>query len=89
MQFDWDDGNRAKCLKHGLDHEAIEFALAHGAKVAADPVHSLVEQRFIAVSRTREGRAVYIVFCLRGEKVRPISARYMHRKEAIRHGFAS
>lgn len=89
MQFDWDDGNHTKCLKHGITLHEIEYALGYGARVAADPVHSLDEQRFIAVSRTAEGRPVYISFCLRGERVRPISARYMHRKEAIRHGFAS
>ncbi len=89
MQFDWDDGNRSKCLKHGLSISEIEYALSFGAKTAADPIHSLTEQRFVAVSRTSDGRPVYIVFCLRGEQIRPISARYMHRKEAIRHGFAS
>jgi hypothetical protein len=86
MNFDWDTGNTAKCTKHGLTREAIEFALSNGAQFASDPVHSLTEQRFIAVSRTAEGRPVYIAFCWRGERIRPISARYMHRKEALRHG---
>ena len=89
MQFDWDDGNRAKCLKHGLTLAEIEHALTHGPRVAADPAHSVAEQRFFAVSRTIEGRAVYVAFCLRDEKVRPISARYMHRREALRHGFTT
>ena len=89
MQFDWDDGNRSKCLKHGLTSGEIEFALGHGAKVADDPKHSRDEKRFVAISRTKEGRPVYICFCLRNGLVRPISARFMHRKEAIRHGFAS
>ena len=85
MQFDWDDGNEAKCAKHGLTRGEIEFALENAARVAADPGHSTVEARFIAVGRTSEGRAVYIAYCWRGERVRPISARYMHMKEAIRH----
>lgn len=87
MDFDWDSGNRTKCEKHGLTRDAIEYALANGARFAADPVHSLAEQRFIAVSRTAEGRPVFIAFCWRGGHIRPISARYMHRKEASRHGF--
>lgn len=86
MDFDWDNGNTEKCAKHGLTREQIEYALTHGARFVADPVHSLTEQRFIAVSRTAEGRSVYIAFCWRDGKVRPISARYMHRKEALRHG---
>ena len=86
MQFDWDNGNLAKCEKHGLSQADIEYALSHGARFADDPVHSLTEQRFIAVSRPAEGRPVYNAFCWRGDKIRPISARYMHRKEALRHG---
>ena len=47
--------------------------------------HSIEEERFIGIGRTDEGRGVLIVFTLRtrGEAVliRPISARYMHKKE--------
>lgn len=84
-QFDWDSGNTAKCEKHGLTRAAIEYALSHNARVAADPDHSVTEQRFIALSRTAEGRPVFVVFCWRGDKLRPISARYMHAREALRH----
>jgi uncharacterized DUF497 family protein len=87
MDFDWDDGNRAKAQKHGLTLDEIEYALSHRARFAADPVHSLAEQRFIAVSSTKHGRPVFIAFCFREGRIRPISARYMHRKEAQRHGF--
>ena len=85
MQFDWDEGNRDKCRKHGLAREQIEYALAHGAHVAPDPSHSVAEQRFIAVSKTRDGRPVFIAFCWRGAKLRPISARYMHASEVARY----
>ena len=86
MQFDWDSGNTAKCAKHGLSRAEIEYALSHRARYAADPAHSLTEQRFIALSRTEAGRPVFIAFCWRDGRLRPISARYMHRKEAQRHG---
>ena len=85
IQFNWDIGNLTKCQKHGLTRAGIEFALSHNARFAADPDHSLTEQRFIAVSRTAEGRSVFVAFCWRDEKLRPISARYMHQKEALRH----
>jgi len=48
--FDWDDGNRAKCQKHGLSIAQIEFALTHDARVAPDAQHSGEEQRFIAIA---------------------------------------
>ena len=86
IEFNWDSGNSAKCAKHGLTTAEIEYALSHGARYAADPAHSLTEQRFIAVSRTEAGRPVFIAFCWRDGRLRPISARYMHRKEAQRHG---
>ena len=86
MDFDWDGGNAAKCVGHGLSLAEIEYALSHEARFAADPARSLTEQRFIAISRTAAGRAVFIAFCWRDGRIHPISARYMHRKEAVRHG---
>lgn len=86
MHFDWDDGNTAKCAKHGFTQAEIEYALTHGARFAPDVDHSLTEQRFIAVSRTALGRPVFIAFCWRDGRLRPISARYMHLREAHRHG---
>jgi uncharacterized DUF497 family protein len=85
MDFDWDDGNRAKAQKHGLTLSEIEHAMRTGARVAPDPVHSLREQRFIAIGRTPAGRHVFVAFCFRGARVRPISARYMHAREIARH----
>lgn len=89
MDFDWDVGNRAKCLKHGLSIEEIEHALAHGAQVLPDLDHSETEERFVAVSRTAQGRPVFISFCRRGERMRPISARYMHAREVARYDRAT
>ena len=86
MEFDWDDGNAGKCEKHGLTLDDIEFALRNTARVAADPAHSLDEERFIAVASAPNGRPVFVVYCWRGDRVRPISARYMHGREARRHG---
>jgi len=83
--FDWDEGNLAKCAKHGVTVEEIEaFFLAEPA-AAPDPAHSAVEDRMIAVGRTAQGRALFVAFTLReklGHKlIRPVSARYMHKKE--------
>lgn len=86
LEFDWDNGNTAKCAKHGVTRGEIEYALSHGARFAADPAHSFTEQRYVALSRTSEGRPVFIAFCLRDGRLRPFSARYMHKKEAQRHG---
>jgi uncharacterized DUF497 family protein len=83
--FDWDEGNRAKCLKHGVSIGEIEALLRGEPHVAPDPGHSAAEGRFIAVGRNAQGRALFVAFTFRtrdGERlIRPVSARYMHRKE--------
>ncbi len=83
--FDWDDGNCAKCQKHGLSIAQIEYALTYGARVAPDAGHSDEEQRFIAVCQTEEGRPVFVAFCWRDGRLRPVSARYMHEREVLRY----
>ena len=84
--FDWDDGNLAKCRKHGVSTDAIESLFRRGLAILPDEAHSKKERRFRAVGRTEQGRAMFVVFTLRRRGmdvlIRPISARYMHKKEA-------
>jgi uncharacterized protein len=83
--FDWDRGNRAKCQKHGLSIVLIEGLFSRPLAIIPSEADSQEERRFCAVGQTGIGRKVFLVFTLRrkGEKqlVRPISARYMHKKE--------
>ena len=87
--FDWDDGNLEKCRKHGVSIGEIEALLSSDPHVAPDLEHSAEEDRFIAVGRTAAGRPLFVAFMFRmkdGERlVRPVSARYMHRKEIERY----
>lgn len=87
--FEWDNGNRQKCQKHGVSLDEIEQVFLREPAVFPDPGHSQTEDRFRAIGTTRSGRYVFVAFTLRnhaegGVLVRPISARYMHDKE-IRH----
>ena len=83
--FQWDRGNREKCRKHGVPQEDIETIFERPVSVFPDIAHSGEEERFIAIGKTGEGRYILLVFTLRsldGETfIRPISARYMHKKE--------
>lgn len=83
LQFDWDDGNRAKCQKHGVSLNTIEGLFDQTLHVEPDP--STREARLRAIGRAGDGRFVFLVFTLRerdGQRyVRPISARYMHQRE--------
>lgn len=84
--FDWNEGNRAKCRKHGVSIAEIEALLRGDPRVAPDLRHSAAEDRFIAVGRNAQGRALFVAFTFRtrdgARLVRPVSARYMHKKEA-------
>jgi uncharacterized protein len=83
--FDWDKGNLAKCEKHGLSADIIEGLFARPLAILPDSTHSQRENRLRAIGRTEKGRGVFIIFTLRqkGEEllIRPISARYMHKRE--------
>ena len=77
--FDWDEGNREKCQKHGVSIAEIEEALRVIEFVIDDPFSD--EKRYRTVGKTAAGRYIFAVFTVRGRKLRPISARYMHAKE--------
>ena len=81
--IDWDEGNWPKCGKHGLSQAEIEDVLTGTPAVMPDPHPD--EPRMRAIGKTAAGRYVFVVFMLRKidqqTRLRPISARYMHRKE--------
>lgn len=91
--FDWDAGNWPKCGKHGVSKAEIEHALTHGARVAPDLKHSDLEDRFVAVGQNQKGRPIFIGITFRivegKQLVRPLTARYMHAKEAQRYATQS
>jgi len=87
--FDWDGANTDKCQSHGVSIREIEIALVSKTLVIMpDTKHSKDEGRYFAVCRTVQGRDLFVVFTFRmvaGRKLlRPITARYMHRKEVKR-----
>jgi uncharacterized DUF497 family protein len=81
--FDWDSGNWPKCGKHGGSKEEIEEIFHISPVVMPDPHPD--EPRIRAIGRTKAGQYVFLVFMFRlidGQSfIRPISARYMHKKE--------
>lgn len=88
--FDWDAGNSDKCRSHGVSIREIESALVSEALlIMPDMKHSKDEDRYYAVCRTVQGRDLFVVFTFRwvaGRKLlRPVTARYMHKKEAERY----
>ena len=87
--FDWDVGNREKCQRHGLTLEEIEALFRSEPHVTPDIAHSNQENRFLAIGRTHDGRTIFVAFTLRliGQetRIRPISARPLHKKEIAQY----
>ena len=81
--FDWDDGNVDKnWQEHGvLFWECEEVFFNEPLVVQEDTVHSLKEQRYYVVGHANSGRILFVVFTLRKNLIRVISAREMTRKE--------
>lgn len=87
-EFDWDAGNLEKnWLKHGVPPlECEEVFFNQPLVVGTDVAHSTQEGRFYALGRTNDDRYLFVVFTLRGQKIRVISARDMNRKERKIYG---
>ena len=84
--FDWDEGNRAKNLKHGVTQEEIEsiFQNEYGfAGRIVEPIHA--EWRGLILGRSNAGKHLALIFTCRGERLRPISCRPMRKLEVKKY----
>jgi uncharacterized DUF497 family protein len=88
--FEWDAGNAPKVVaRHGVTPGECEQVFFHEPLlIAPDPRHSKVEARWAAWGQTAEGRTLTVIFTLRGDRIRPLSARDMNRKERQRYAEA-
>lgn len=82
-EFEWDRGNLDKSYqKHGITpNESEEIFLDENLQVAPDVRHAQSEPRFAAFGKTTGGKLLFVIFTLRGHKIRVISARPANRKE--------
>jgi uncharacterized DUF497 family protein len=77
QMFEWDeDKAKANQRKHRISF-AEPATVFHDLLVASmlDPIHSDVEQRFIAMGRSSQGRLLVVVYAERGDNIRIISCR--------------
>ena len=81
--FEWDDGNREKnWLTHHVEWtEAEEAFVSTPILVLPDPKHSDDEDRLVLLGRTLADRRIVVVFTIRKNRIRVISARDMSKKE--------
>ncbi len=85
--FDWDKGNIEKNWeRHKVSFvECEELFFNRPLVVAEDEIHSSAESRHYALGATNEGRYLFVVFTIRTNKIRVISARDMSRRERRIH----
>lgn len=83
--FDWDDGNTEKNKnKHHLDKWQIEEVFFNDPFLVYEDVkHSRTEIRWYALGRTDNNLELMVVFTLRKNLIRVISARKMNKKERV------
>jgi len=81
--FDWDKGNAEKnWLKHGITQfECEQIFFNRPLIIAPDEAHSQKELRFYALGQTNVERPLFLVFTVRKNLIRVISARDMSRSE--------
>jgi hypothetical protein len=83
--FDWDEGNTAK-IESRVSIKAVEEFFEMKIIFKEDTRHSLSEERFIAMGHTKSPkRCLFVAYTIRikGNEIliRPISARFTHKKE--------
>jgi uncharacterized DUF497 family protein len=83
--FQWDKGNSLKSwLKHRVTEGEAEQVFFHEPLLLlVDDKHSQVETRFRAMGYTDKNRCLYIVFMVRDNLIRVISARNMNKRERV------
>lgn len=80
--FEWDDANIEHIAQHNvLPSEAEDLFFDTNNVLDKDIEHSISEDRFIIIGKTKEERLLYQIFTKRGNKIRIISARDINKKE--------
>jgi hypothetical protein len=82
-RFEWDQYNSEKIkAKHNVTAVECEQVFFNLPVIAGDDdKHSEIENRFYVLGQTDAGRLLFLVFTVRKEKLRVISARDKNKKE--------
>lgn len=81
--FEWDDGNSRKNwhLHRVTDAESEEVFSNEPIVIIRDSSHSSFESRYAVRGVTNSGRRLTVIFTIRNDLIRVISARNMTRRE--------
>ena len=81
--FEWDEGNAEKnWIRHQVSRNECEQVFFNEPLIVADDIkHSAYEKRWYLLGRTDSARLLFIVFTIRKNLIRIISARDMNKNE--------
>lgn len=85
LEFEWNKGNIEKSLKqHDVtDKEAEEAFFDRDKQEYPDPKHSEKEIRKIIVGKTKKGRILFVVYTVRKDRIRIVSARDLNKRKEV------
>ncbi len=88
--FQWDEANTDKSWRrHAVEWTECEQVFFNQPLIVVpDQQHSAAEPRSYALGQTSAGRYLFVVFTLRGNLIRVISARPMSWRERKAYGHA-
>ena len=83
LSFQWGKGNIEKNFKkHKITNkETEEIFFNKPLRIFADNKHSQIEERFEAFGITNNAKKLTIIFTVRDQEIRVISARIQNKKE--------
>ena len=85
VEFEWDPNKAASNLrKHGVRFAEAVAVLEDQAALSM-PDESTHEERFVALGMDSVGRILVVVYAVRGDRIRIISARKATRRERSRY----
>ena len=85
--FQWDQGNSEKnWISHKVLKSECEQVFFNKPIIVSDANKKLsAEKRWYLLGKTDIGRLLFLVFTMRNDKIRVISARDMSKKERLRY----
>jgi uncharacterized DUF497 family protein len=72
VEFDWDASDTAHLARHGVSREEVEELLPRELWIAYEEVEG--EPRWTWIGHTGQFRVLVVVWTLRDERIRPITA---------------
>ncbi len=81
IEFEWDEGNLEHIRKHNVEYSECEEVFYNEQIFFYDEKHSVAEDRFLTYGITDENRPLTLVFTIRNNKIRVVSARDQNKNE--------